>query len=247
MPVCRYTGIPVFYLYFTYFTGIYIQEDSRRVSMLPDRLLGRLSGELSLFARVGRGEKPAVAASVLPQAGSEEDVELTLLDFVGSIQMLKWAKEEGCPWNERTCATIALGGHLVVLKWARDHKCPWGVNTCGFAAKTGNLEMLKWARAHNAPWDRTTCEYAASGGHLEVLKWLRGDHDVQNACPWDKWVCASAAEGGHLEVLKWLRECGCPWDTETYAAAVEGGHLDVLEYLKDDSPLPLEPRGSKNA
>jgi hypothetical protein len=43
--------------------------------------------------------------------------------------MLKWARANGCPWNERTCANAAWHGHLEVLKWARENGCPWSKRT----------------------------------------------------------------------------------------------------------------------
>ncbi len=31
----------------------------------------------------------------------------------------KGARSQGCPWDERTCANAARGGHLEVLQWAK--------------------------------------------------------------------------------------------------------------------------------
>ena len=39
--------------------------------------------------------------------------------------MLKWARENKCPWNFDTCFWVAKRGHLEVLKWARENGCPW--------------------------------------------------------------------------------------------------------------------------
>jgi len=33
---------------------------------------------------------------------------------------LIWARENGCPWNEETCAYAAINGHLDLLIWARE-------------------------------------------------------------------------------------------------------------------------------
>jgi hypothetical protein len=57
---------------------------------------------------------------------------------------------------------------LEVLKWARHNGCPWDATTCKHAANEGNLEMLEWARDWGCPWDVDTCSWAAIGGHLEV-------------------------------------------------------------------------------
>ncbi|CAB9521857.1 ankyrin repeat protein [Seminavis robusta] len=42
----------------------------------------------------------------------------------GQLEILKWARENGCPWNEDTCEMASSGGYLEVLKWAREHGCP---------------------------------------------------------------------------------------------------------------------------
>jgi hypothetical protein len=34
--------------------------------------------------------------------------------------MLRWAREQGYPWDESTCEHAAKGGHLEVLRWARE-------------------------------------------------------------------------------------------------------------------------------
>ena len=35
-----------------------------------------------------------------------------------------WA--EGCQWNDGTCAHAVKEGHVEVLRWARENGCPWG-------------------------------------------------------------------------------------------------------------------------
>ncbi len=34
----------------------------------------------------------------------------------GRLGVLQWARSQGCPWDERTCAIAAEGGHLEMLK-----------------------------------------------------------------------------------------------------------------------------------
>ena len=43
----------------------------------------------------------------------------------GHLEVLQWARANGCPWDQRTCAYAATGGHLEVLQWARANGCPW--------------------------------------------------------------------------------------------------------------------------
>ena len=39
----------------------------------------------------------------------------------GKLEVLKWAWENGCPWDENTRTWGAMGGKLEVLKWAREN------------------------------------------------------------------------------------------------------------------------------
>ncbi len=95
----------------------------------------------------------------------------------GYLSLLKWARENKCPWDEDTCTAAAKIGHLEILKWLRANKCPWGKNTCMRAAYNGHLEVLKWLRANGCPWDSYTSIYAVHAGHVDILKWA-----YQNGC-----------------------------------------------------------------
>ena len=61
--------------------------------------------------------------------------------------MLRWARANGCPWDEYKCAFAAREGHLEVLQWARANGCPWDRNTCIHASGSA----LEWAVANGAP------------------------------------------------------------------------------------------------
>ena len=147
----------------------------------------------------------------------------------GHLEVLKWMRANGCPWNTETCSGAAEGGHLEVLKWARENGCPWNELTCMFAAKEGHLEVLQWARANGCQWNTNTCLFAASGGQLEVLQWARA-----NGCGWDKGTCRAAAQSGHLEMLQWACANGCPWDEQTCTFAAREGHREVFEWARSN-------------
>jgi hypothetical protein len=102
-------------------------------------------------------------------------VPLKIDDFVGSVQMLAWAKDNGCHWLMLTCGHIVGGGKLEVLQWTRAQGCLWDLQ---------DLENL-------VDPDQDCCARAAEGGHLEVLKWLR-----ENGCPWGQMTCEGAALAG---------------------------------------------------
>ena len=113
--------------------------------------------------------------------------------FRGHFEVLKWLKENGCPFGD-ACTPAATGGHLEILKWLKNEGgCNFNGRTCASAAKGG-------------PWGSSSCAMAAQEGHFEVLKWLK-----ENGCPCTKDTFSHAAGRGNIEMLKWLKEIGCPW------------------------------------
>lgn len=88
--------------------------------------------------------------------------------FFLEIQVLKWARTNGCAWDEEVCASAASGGHLDVLMYCWANRCPWNEYTCKLAAEGGHLEVLKWCRSKGCPWDEDVCAFAADEGHIEV-------------------------------------------------------------------------------
>ena len=117
--------------------------------------------DLALLRRVDRAFRAAVeSSSHLPRAGVSEEVPHKLRRFVGSVNLLAWAMENGCPRSLVVVNSIshaAEGGHLEVAHWARERGWQWDARTCGQAAMGGHLEVLKWARRHGCPWDEMTC------------------------------------------------------------------------------------------
>jgi hypothetical protein len=95
------------------------------------------------------------------------------VDLVERLEMARQIK--GWVEPRDLCKWSAHNGHLDVLKWARANGCPWNWRTCAAAARNGHLEVLQWARANGCPWGEWTCYGAADNGHLEVLQWARAN------------------------------------------------------------------------
>ena len=116
----------------------------------------------------------------LLERGREEGLRLVLSvgscaesARAGQLEVLKYLRRHGCPWDEGTCRNAAKGGHLDVLKWAHENRCPWDPFTCSDAAEGGHLDVLKWARAHQCPWQVKRCRgVARRNGHDHVLAWI---------------------------------------------------------------------------
>jgi len=100
------------------------------------------------------------------------------------LAVLKWAREQNCPWGVRTCAHAAARGHLKILKWARAHHCPWNALTCKNAADDKRLDVLRWAHENGCPWDARTCTAAVESRQLEAFKYA-----VEHGCPWSDDTC----------------------------------------------------------
>jgi len=97
----------------------------------PQHVLERLDPkDCAMLAQVAKPWLEVMAADNLPRAGKAGSVQLKVVDFVESVEMMQWAKANGCPWHLGTCAKVAIRGHLDVLKWARKHGCPWSTEVC---------------------------------------------------------------------------------------------------------------------
>jgi hypothetical protein len=60
--------------------------------------------------------------------------------YGGHLEVLQWARANGCPWNEFTTSAALYGGHLEVLQWARANGCPWTASTRKTAVDLGYIE-----------------------------------------------------------------------------------------------------------
>ncbi len=78
----------------------------------------------------------------------------------GSLELLKFLRGKGCPWDEWTCSLATRNGHLECLKYLHEKGCPWGikiwnedtcVDTCVDAAENGHLECLKYLHKNGCP------------------------------------------------------------------------------------------------
>ena len=55
--------------------------------------------------------------------------------------------------NGSTCTYAAGGGHLEVLKWARANGCPWNNRVLHYAAKYKHAAIVNWAVTNGCPFE----------------------------------------------------------------------------------------------
>lgn len=96
----------------------------------------------------------------------------------GHLDVLKYARKEGAPWDERVSRAAAANGHIAVLRYLAEEGCPFDANTAAGAAEGGRLRTLKFLRSQGCPWDEDTVRAAAMNRRESVLAWAK-----ENGCP----------------------------------------------------------------
>ena len=64
--------------------------------------------------------------------------------------------------NEGVMAWAAMSGNLELVRWLRGEGCPWNMWTCAHASWRSHLEILRWLRANGCPWNAGTRDLAAA-------------------------------------------------------------------------------------
>ena len=84
---------------------------------------------------------------------------------------MKYAHENGCPWDADTCMEAAENGNLECLIYAHEHGCHWDEYTCYMAAKNGHLNCLKYAHENGCSCDIGKCLKIAK--NIDVINFLK--------------------------------------------------------------------------
>ena len=71
--------------------------------------------------------------------------------------------------DEWTCACAATRGHLHIVKWARANGCPWDENTCSHAAAGGHQRRTQVVTCRPLSLELVHVCLALDEGHLRLL------------------------------------------------------------------------------
>ena len=162
------------------------------------------------------------------------------------------------------CEDAARGGHLDVLKWARENDCPWDEDTCWRAAWGGHLDAEVGARerlpveqddvlgrgiwrpprgAEVGARERLPVGQVDVHGSGEVRPPRGAEVGARERLPVGRGDVRERGVARHLDVLKWARENGCPWDEGTRVRGVwrpprcsEVGALERLPVGRELAP-----------
>ena len=91
------------------------------------------------------------------------------------FECLKYARENGGPWDSETCSKAAKYGDLECLKYGHENGCPWDERTCANAAKYGHLECLEYARENGCPLTKRLPPRKSNGARNGTLIPTRSD------------------------------------------------------------------------
>eukprot|EP00951_Prasinocladus_malaysianus_P048568 scaffold659976_cov41-Prasinocladus_malaysianus.AAC.1 len=138
--------------------GLQVKETSDFLSSLPLYLLDSIVAiqddtTAATMRHACRSMRDAVKRV---EAESGRRRVLKMRQICARLELLAWARSQGCPWNRGTCEAAAACGSLEGLKWLRANGCPWDSNTCLVAMQAGHLAVYRWAV-------KSGCPYTAGG------------------------------------------------------------------------------------
>ena len=88
--------------------------------------------------------------------------------FSGNVHMLQWMKDNGMTgeWRESHMFSAANSGSLEVVKWLRANGCPWDEKACLFAGSCKSWDTLQYLVDNKCPgWEKAAIKYAE---HLTI-------------------------------------------------------------------------------
>ena len=227
-------------------------------------------------------------------ASIENMRDAVLAAILGCLTVLQNLLQRGHLDKTQVCQWAAWGGHLQVLQWARENGCPWdkrrartrrGAATsrcCSGRERTAARGTSGRARTRRIRPPRGAAvgarerlpvgqEDVRGRGGVRPLRDVEvgarerlpvGRGDVRERGVWrsPRGAEVGARERlpvgradvrgrgaqGHLEVLQWARENGCPWDKRTCTNAAWRGNLEVLQWARENG-CPWDERTCANA
>jgi hypothetical protein len=156
----------------------------------------------------------------------------------GDLALLKWAREEGCPYSERTFKKAAKRGDIEILKYLRETGCPWDNMVVFRAARAGKFEALWWMRENGFDSSSALCG-ALQADHVtpEILTKILEIPE----CLSTQFLTA-AMISGNLESVKWAYKKNPQIQIVAWTVAAKKIYSEILKWLHAQSPFPVSPK-----
>ena len=99
------------------------------------------------------------------------------------MDLLRWLRDNGCPFDETICKDAANRGHLEALKWFAENHFPLEPSTSRSAAQGAHLDVIKWVLKEGYKWPAGACENLRCR-HPQIAQWLT----ESGGCPCQKFA-----------------------------------------------------------
>jgi hypothetical protein len=177
----------------------------------------------------------------------------------GNLELLQWARANGCPWNTSALLHACSKGHLEVVKWLIDNNCDWVEYALPVLGEAGHYDVLDFLRERKF-WVRDMESIFLAGAMGNKPKMFEYLNTVGNELPDyrpssflsllyeplsvfleaprqnlpDQFYTA-AAFLGRLDILSAAEEAGhrLPKE-EIIVAAIFGVHADILKWIAEN-------------
>jgi hypothetical protein len=159
----------------------------------------------------------------------------------GSIECLRFLRDQGFSWYESTCTAAAGAGKLECLKYLHESGCRWNTDTCIAAASAGHLDCLQYVYERGCK-HTDVCTAAARAGSLACLQYAH-----EKGAKWNEITSRDAAKFGHRECLQYALDHGCPYDGASKAVDYSDIFSEVPQRLNQTAPDRALPRPSDGA
>ncbi|PNH03482.1 Ankyrin repeat domain-containing protein [Tetrabaena socialis] len=122
----------------------------------------------------------------------------------GQLEVCRWLRQQGCPWNSDAPDAAAGAGHKEVCEWLHAEGCPFGDDVVRRAAAKGRWAVCEWLLINICP---------------ELVKYMEADAAV------------AAARSGHVGLMDWFLARTAGTQRSLLAAAAAGCDLPTLQRL----------------
>ena len=116
----------------------------------------------------------------LHKTGSPLSKNVCTASARSSLECLKYAHENNCPWDEETCAVAAYYGRIIALKYAHKNGCDLGPMSFETSIILGKLNSMRYIYEHvpNIQLTESMMMLAIVNDRSECMKYL-----FENGCP----------------------------------------------------------------
>jgi len=156
-------------------------------------------------------------------------VRYKLINFAAEkdyLSLIKYARNIGINWNEKSCSTAAKYGNLNCLKYLIENDCPYDFEKIIFkVVKYGHLKCLIYLYEKGIEFPDNIFYIAIKYDKLDCLKYV-----LNKKCEYKENGCEVAASYGNLDILVYLHERGFILNRKTCIESAKNGFLDCLKY-----------------